>query len=58
MPRQFGTPAGLVDSWMHSPDHRRVILTPELRRVGIGIATGTFLGGGNTTVATADFSTP
>jgi uncharacterized protein YkwD len=55
---RYATPAGLIDAWMHSPEHRRVILTPELRRVGIGIRTGTFRGGAGMTVATADFSTP
>ena len=31
------TPAAVVDGWMHSPGHRKNILRPELREIGIGI---------------------
>lgn len=31
------TPAAIVDGWMHSPGHRRNILLPRLRDIGIGI---------------------
>ncbi|MDQ4131105.1 MAG: CAP domain-containing protein [Actinomycetota bacterium] len=30
-------PAAIVDSWMHSPGHRRNILRPAFREIGIGI---------------------
>ena len=52
----YGTPSGLVGQWMRSAPHRALILTPGLRRVGIGIALGTFGSMRNAVVATADFS--
>jgi uncharacterized protein YkwD len=52
----YGTPSGLVGQWMHSAPHRALILTPGLRRVGIGIALGTFGTTRNAVMATADFS--
>lgn len=53
----FSTPRGIVSLWMASPPHRRVILTPELRRVGISVLGGRFQGSDAARVATADFST-
>jgi uncharacterized protein YkwD len=35
------TPAQIVSSWMHSPDHRANILHPSFREMGLGIAIGT-----------------
>jgi uncharacterized protein YkwD len=32
------TPAGIVDAWMHSSPHRRIMLTGAYRDVGIGAA--------------------
>jgi uncharacterized protein YkwD len=32
-----GTPAVMVDGWMHSPGHRKNILRPGFRDIGIGI---------------------
>ena len=52
----YGTPAGIVNQWMHSPTHRAIILTPQLKKVGIGLATGTFDGAQGAIMATADFS--
>jgi uncharacterized protein YkwD len=52
----FGTPKGIVSLWMASPPHRRVILTPGMRRVGISIITGRFLGNAGISLATADYS--
>jgi uncharacterized protein YkwD len=52
----YGSPAGLVGQWMRSAPHRAVILTPGIRRVGIGIALGSFDGMRNAVMATADFS--
>jgi uncharacterized protein YkwD len=37
---RFATPANTVRAWMISPGHRRNILTPRFRHIGIGIATG------------------
>jgi len=34
------TPAEIVDAWMHSPGHRRNILDPAFREIGVGIADG------------------
>lgn len=51
-----GTPAGIVSQWMRSAEHRRTILAPGLRRVGIGFATGTFEGVPSAVVATADYA--
>ena len=54
---EYATPAGMVSSWMESPEHRAIILTGDLRRVGFGVATGTFKGQDAVSLATADFST-
>jgi uncharacterized protein YkwD len=53
---QYGTPAGIVSLWMHSPEHRHIILMGELHRVGLGVATGTFQGTPDAVMTTADFS--
>ena len=47
-----GSPAGIVNQWMHSVLHRRVILNGGLRLVGIGVAVGT----PGAVMATADFA--
>ena len=39
------TPAAIVQAWMHSPPHRRIILTPGFREAGVGIAEGAPQGG-------------
>ena len=52
----YGTPAGLVSQWMHSPTHRQIILTGGLRRVGLALTVGTFDGSTGAVMATADFS--
>jgi uncharacterized protein YkwD len=33
-------PAEIVDTWMHSPPHRRAILHPQYSEVGVGVAFG------------------
>jgi uncharacterized protein YkwD len=53
---EYATPAGMVQTWMQSPEHRTIILTPEFRRVGLGVATGTYKGQDSVSMATADFS--
>ncbi|HEY6779915.1 MAG TPA: CAP domain-containing protein [Thermoleophilaceae bacterium] len=35
-----GTPAAIVDLWMHSPPHRENILRPQFTEIGVGIARG------------------
>lgn len=32
----LATPAGIVEAWMHSPPHRKIILTPSFRDIGVG----------------------
>jgi uncharacterized protein YkwD len=51
------TPAQIVDGWMHSPGHRRNILDPGLRLIGVGIAAGAPEPGesGEAAVYTTDF---
>jgi uncharacterized protein YkwD len=46
----------VVTQWLASPAHRAVMLRPGFRRVGIGIAYGTFIGRGGAAVVTADFA--
>ncbi len=36
----YATPKEIVRSWMQSPGHRRNILQPRFRHVGIGVVTG------------------
>jgi uncharacterized protein YkwD len=49
---RLGTPAGIVDAWMHSGGHRANILERRFRDIGIGIASGTPSGGGGATYST------
>jgi uncharacterized protein YkwD len=50
-----------VDAWLASPPHREILLAPQWREVGIGVAradqAGGDFGGMPATVATADFGT-
>jgi uncharacterized protein YkwD len=34
------TPRGIVDAWMASPEHRRVLLDSRLTEVGVGVVVG------------------
>jgi uncharacterized protein YkwD len=43
------TPAQIVSAWMRSPGHRRNILDPRYRELGIGIAIGAPTGGSGAT---------
>jgi uncharacterized protein YkwD len=55
----WGTGVGaqwVVTRWLASPPHRAVLLRPGFRRVGIGVAFGTFVGHGGSVVFTADFA--
>jgi uncharacterized protein YkwD len=52
------TPNGIVADWMQSPSHRRIVLMPGLRLIGLGLATGTFHGQRNVAMASADLSSP
>ena len=46
----------IVSEWLGSPPHRRVLLRPGFRRVGVGDASGPFAGLGSARVVTADFA--
>lgn len=49
------TPAAIVDQWMQSPPHRAIILDGRFRRVGLGVAIGSPVGGPAGATVTADF---
>ena len=56
----WGTQAGAkatVKAWLHSPEHRAILLSSTYRWVGIGRNCGRFLGHSNACVWTADFVT-
>jgi uncharacterized protein YkwD len=53
---RYATPAGLVRLWMNSRTHRDIILMKGLRRVGLGVAIGSFAGSRDAAMATADFA--
>ncbi|HET8529248.1 MAG TPA: CAP domain-containing protein [Gaiellaceae bacterium] len=52
----YARPATIVAEWLASPEHRANLLRPGWTRIGIGLARGTFLGNGGSTVVTADFA--
>lgn len=41
----LGTPQAIVDGWMHSASHRAIILKPSFRDVGVGVHSGSYMGG-------------
>ena len=47
----------IVQMWLASPGHRANLLRPGFRRLGLGIASGSFQGQAGATVITADFGT-
>jgi uncharacterized protein YkwD len=51
----WASPASTVDSWLHSPPHRALLLDPDFRYVGIGSRGGPFQGEAWARVYTADF---
>ncbi len=54
--RALGTPQGIVTGWLNSPPHRAVLLSPQMRDVGVGVVHGSPLPGvGGGTTAVADF---
>jgi uncharacterized protein YkwD len=52
----YAQPATIVSEWLASPAHRANLLHAGWTRIGIGLAAGTFLGNGGSTVVTADFA--
>jgi uncharacterized protein YkwD len=53
----LGEPSTIFTNWMNSAGHRANILNPNLREIGIGVASGTFQGYSGARVYTADFGT-
>jgi uncharacterized protein YkwD len=51
------TPRQLVAAWMASPGHRRNILEPAFRDVGVGMASGTPAAGPDGVTVATDFGT-
>jgi uncharacterized protein YkwD len=51
----LSTPASIVDSWMHSPEHRDNILSGDYKELGVGIVTSTPEGDANGATYSADF---
>jgi uncharacterized protein YkwD len=51
------TPQGIVDAWMNSPPHRRILLGSAYSEVGVGVAIGSPRDGANAQALTvvADF---
>ena len=49
------SPRALVQMWLNSPPHRRSLLRPGFRRVGVGAMMATFSGASGARVVTADF---
>jgi uncharacterized protein YkwD len=53
------TPANAVQQWLDSPIHRRVMLTPSWRELGVGVVTATAApgayGGRDVQIAAAEF---
>ena len=51
----YSTAGSVVAMWLASPDHRANLLKPSYRRIGIGIARGTFQGHPGAAIVAADF---
>jgi len=51
----IGSPRSIVRMWMHSPVHRANLLSRTFGCIGIGRATGRFMGNSGAIVWTADF---
>jgi uncharacterized protein YkwD len=51
----YGEAQSIVQEWLASPPHRANLLRPGYRRLGLGLATGSFQGTPDATIVTADF---
>ena len=49
------TVRGAMDLWLNSPEHRRNLLAPQYRNVGISLVTGRFHGNGDAHIWVAQF---
>jgi uncharacterized protein YkwD len=45
--KRSATPRAIVRGWMHSPEHRGILLTGRFRQVGVGVADGSPMSGGD-----------
>lgn len=51
-----GRPGTIVDMWLRSPSHRRLLLRPGFSYVGVGAVAAPFRGARGATVVTANFA--
>lgn len=49
---QAGSPRSIVADWMHSPEHRYILLLADWRQVGIGVSEGSPFGADGAGMAT------
>ena len=52
----YARASSIVREWLASPEHRANLLHAGWTRIGIGVASGTFLGNDGASVVTADFA--
>ncbi|MHB1810496.1 MAG: CAP domain-containing protein, partial [Solirubrobacteraceae bacterium] len=52
----YATPRRTVRAWMASPSHRKLLLAPTYREVGIGASRGNDKGGWSGALYTADLA--
>jgi uncharacterized protein YkwD len=52
----YGAVGAIVKEWLASPEHRANLLRAGYKRIGIGVARGTFQGYNGATIVTADFA--
>jgi uncharacterized protein YkwD len=52
----YASPSATVRMWMASPPHRRILLDPSFRVIGIGRVMGRFAGTNGVAMVTADFA--
>ena len=52
---ELSTPEQMVQMWMDSPPHRKTLLDPRFKIVGVGTWVGDFQGYEDVRVFTADF---
>ena len=43
--KRGATPRAIVRGWMHSPEHRAILLTRRFRQVGVGVTAGSPMSG-------------
>jgi uncharacterized protein YkwD len=49
------TPRATMDLWLNSPEHRRNLLSPRYRNVGMALVTGSFAGNSGAHIWVAEF---